>query len=304
MENVCKGEAPRRNLFKEEVPRVLIVLFCATVYSLAVMWFLNPVGLYAAGITGLAQIITRILDKFADIQIPSGILVFIFNVPLFIYGWKKVSKRFSIYSLLFVIVQSVLMLDWLPVEDFGITDPSSNALLYAIIGGLIAGAANGVALRFGTSTGGIDILGQVLSIEKGISIGMFTMMFNVLIAVLGGGVLFGNWLISMFTLIRIIISSLVIDRIHTAYNYVRLDIISANVKDIAERLMKELGRGVTLMNVEGAYTHQQKQDAFMIITSYEVARAKRICLEVDPTVFIVIAPAKGTVGRFIKKTIM
>ena len=290
--------------FKKEAPRVLIVLFCAVVYSLAVMWFLNPVGLYAAGITGLAQIITRVLLKFANFNLPSGILVFIFNIPLFVFGWKRVSKRFSIYSLLFVIVQSILMLDWVPVVDFGIEDPVSNSLLYAIIGGLVVGFANGVALRFGTSTGGIDILGQVLSIEKGISIGVFTMMFNVLIAVFGGGVIFGNWLISMYTLIRIIISSLVIDRIHTAYNYVRLDIISANVKEIAERLMKELGRGVTLMNVEGAYTHQQKQDAFMIVTSYEVARAKRICLEVDPTVFIVIAPAKGTVGRFIKKTIM
>ena len=289
---------------KNEAPRVLIVLFCAVVYSLAVMWFLNPVGLYAAGITGLAQIISRVLERFANFKLPSGILVFIFNVPLFVYGWKRVSKRFSIYSFLFVIVQSILMLDWIPVVDFGIKDPASNGLLYAIIGGLIVGFANGIALRFGTSTGGIDILGQVFSIEKGISIGMFTMMFNVLIAVLGGGIIFQDWLISMYTLIRIIISSLVIDRIHTSYNYVRLDIISPNVKEIAERLMKELGRGVTLMNVEGAYTHQQKQDAFMIITSYEVARAKRICLEVDPTVFIVIAPAKGTVGRFVKKTIM
>ena len=292
-----------KKLIKDEAPRVLIVLFCATLYSLAVMWFLTPAGLYAAGITGLAQIITQVLKVFADFNLPSGILVLVFNIPLFIFGWKRVSKRFSIYSLLFIIVQSLLMLDWLPVFTFGM-DPHENGLLFAIIGGLAAGVANGIALRFGTSTGGIDILGQVLSIEKGISIGMFTMMFNVLIAVFGGGILFKDWQISMFTLIRIIISSLVIDRIHTAYNYVRLDIISNNVKEIAERLMKELGRGVTLMNVEGAYTHQQKQDAFMIITSYELARAKRICLEVDPTVFIVIAPAKGTVGRFIKKTIM
>ena len=193
----------------------------------------------------------------------------------------------------------------IPFVDFVINyGENTDYLVCTIMGAILTGAGCGLALRYGSSTGGIDILGQVFSIEKGISIGMFTMMFNVLIAVFGGGILFKDWQISMFTLIRIIISSLVIDRIHTAYNYVRLDIISNNVKEIAERLMKELGRGVTLMNVEGAYTHQQKQDAFMIITSYELARAKRICLEVDPTVFIVIAPAKGTVGRFIKKTIM
>lgn len=280
-----------------------IVLICAIVYSLAVMWFLTPAGLYAAGITGLAQILVKILEVFANFKLPSGVLVFAFNVPLFIFGWKRVSKRFSIYSLLFVVVQSLLMMDWIPVYTFGM-DPKANGLLFAIVGGLIAGVSNGVSLRFGTSTGGIDILGQVLSIEKGISIGIFTMIFNVLIAVLGGGILFGDWLVSMHTLIRIIISSLVIDRIHTAYNFVRLDIISTNVQEISNRLMTELGRGVTLMNVEGAYTHKQKQDAFTIITRYELARAKRICLECDPKVFIIIAPAKGTVGRFIKKAIM
>ena len=282
---------------------VAIVLVCATVYSFGVMWLLNPVALYAAGITGAAQIITRTFDRYLDIKIPDGLLVFLFNVPLFIYGWKKVSKKFSIYSLMFVLVQSLLMMGWIPDYTFGV-DVTNNELLFAIIGGLVTGIANGIALRFGTSTGGIDILAQVISIEKGTSIGMFTMIFNIFIAVLGGGILFGSWEVSMYTLIRIIISSMVIDRVHTSYNYVRLDIISENVKDIASRLMDELGRGVTLMNVEGAYTHKQKQDAFIIITRYELAKAKRICLECDPNVFIIIAPARGTVGRFIKKAIM
>lgn len=286
-----------------EVFHVSIVLICATVYSFGVMWLLNPVGLYAAGVTGLAQIISRAVDYFAKFNIPDGILVFLFNVPLFIYGWKKVSKRFSIYSLLFVVVQSLLMMGWIPEYTFGI-DVTDNELLFAIIGGLVTGIANGIALRFGTSTGGIDILAQVISIEKGMSIGIFTMLFNILIAVFGGGILFGNWEVSMYTLIRIIISSMVIDRVHTSYNVVRLDIISENVKDISNRLMQELGRGVTLMNVEGAYTHKQKQDAFIIITRYELAKAKRICLECDPNVFIIIAPARGTIGRFVKKTIM
>ena len=68
--------------------------------------------------------------------------------------------------------------------------------------------------------------------------------------------------------------------------------------------MEELGRGVTLITVEGGYTHQSKKDAFIILTSYELARAKKICLDVDPNVFIIIAPAKGLVGKFIKKAIM
>lgn len=292
-----------KKLVLEESFHVFIVLASAIVYSLGVMWFLTPARLYAAGVTGLGQIIQQIIFMCSKFEIPLGVLTFIFNIPLFVYGWKKVSIRFAIYSLLSVIVQSIFMMGWIPTYTFGI-NALDNQLLFALIGGLITGLANGIALRFGTSTGGLDIVAQALSIGKGISIGTFTMVFNCLIALVGGGILSNAWEISMYTFIRIIISSLVIDKIHTAYNYVRLDIISQNVTEIADRIMQELHRGVTLMSVEGAYTHAQKKDAFVILTSYELARAKKICVETDPKVFIIIAPAKGTVGRFARKTIM
>ncbi len=292
-----------KKIFAEEAFHIGIVLLTASVFSLGVMWFLTPSGLYAAGVTGLSQIIVQLILITTGHELPLGVFTFILNVPLFIYGWKKVSIRFALYSLLSVVVQSIFMMGWIPTYTFGI-DAMQNQLLFALIGGLVTGVANGVALRFGTSTGGIDILAQALSIEKGISIGVFTMILNCLIALIGGGILSNAWIISMYTFIRIIISSLVVDKIHTAYNFVRLDIISDHVEAIADRLMKELGRGVTLASVEGGYTHTPKRDAFIILTSYELARAKKICMQVDPTVFVIIAPAKGTLGRFIRKTIM
>lgn len=292
-----------RKAVLEETYHVSVVLFTAILFSLGVMWFLTPAGLYAAGVTGLGQIIQKIVLLTTGYEMPLGILTFVLNVPLFIYGWKKVSIRFALYSLLSVIVQSLFMMGWILVVTFGI-NALDNQLLFALIGGLVTGFANGLALRFGTSTGGIDILAQALSIEKGISIGVFTMIMNCCIALVGGGILSNAWEISMYTFIRIIISSIVVDKIHTAYNFVRLDIISDNVEEIANRLMNELGRGVTLISVEGGYTHALKRDAFIILTSYELARAKKICTQVDPNVFVIIAPAKGTIGRFARKTIM
>lgn len=293
----------KRKKIYEESFHVFIVISTAVIYSLGVMWFLTPAKLYAAGVTGLGQIIQQIFNMTVNIDIPLGALTFILNIPLFIYGWKKVSIRFALYSLFSVVVQSIFMMGWIPTFTFGI-NAMDNQLLFALIGGLVTGVANGIALRFGTSTGGIDILGQALSIEKGVSIGTFTMILNTLIALIGGGVLSNAWEISMYTFIRIIISSIVIDKIHTAYNFVRLDIISNDVTEISKRLMEELRRGVTIISVEGAYTHIQKRDAFIILTSYELARARKICLEVDPKVFVVIAPVKGTIGHFIRKTII
>ncbi len=292
-----------KKMLIEDSIHVGIVLVTAIVYSLGVMWFLTPAGLYAAGVTGLGQIIIELISMASGFKIPLGVLTFVLNIPLFIYGWRKVSIRFAAYSLLSVIVQSIFMMGWIPTYTFGI-NALDNQLLFALIGGLVTGLANGLALRFGTSTGGIDILAQAISIEKGISIGIFTMILNCLIAILGGGVIAGAWEISMYTLIRIIISSIVVDKIHTAYNFVRLDIISEHIDLIAERLMKELRRGVTLISVEGGYTHKPKCDAFIILTSYELAVAKKICVDVDPNVFVIIAPAKGTIGKFVRKSII
>lgn len=292
-----------KKMLIEDGIHIGIVLVTAIIYSLGVMWFLTPAGLYAAGVTGLGQIIIELIAMASGARIPLGVLTFVLNIPLFIYGWRKVSIRFAVYSLLSVIVQSIFMMGWIPTYTFGI-NALDNQLLFALIGGLVTGLANGLALRFGTSTGGIDILAQAISIEKGISIGIFTMILNCLIALVGGGFIAGAWEISMYTLIRIIISSIVVDKIHTAYNFVRLDIISEHVDLIAERLMKELKRGVTLISVEGAYTHKSKRDAFIILTSYELAVAKKICVAVDPNVFVIIAPAKGTIGRFVRKSII
>ena len=293
----------KRKMVLQEAFHVWIVLFSTTVYSLGVMWFLSPAGLYAAGVTGIGQILSQIINIITSIEIPLGVFTFALNVPLFVYGWKRVSIRFAIYSLLSVIVQSILMMDWIPVYTFGI-NALENQLLFALIGGLVTGVANGIALRYGTSTGGIDIVAQALSISKGVSIGTFSMVLNCSIALIGGGFISHAWEISMYTFIRIIISSVVVDKIHTAYNYVRLDIISDEITEISNRLMNELGRGVTLITVEGGYTHQSKKDAFIILTSYELDRAKRICLDFDPKVFIIIAPAKGLVGKVVKKTII
>lgn len=288
----------------QESYHVIVVLVTATLYSLGVMWFLTPANLYAAGLTGLSQIIIELIDMTTGYNMPLGLLLFILNVPLFIYGFRKVSIRFAIYSLLSVIIQSIIMMGWIKPWDFGGVNPLENQLLFAIIGGLVTGVANGFALKLGTSTGGIDILAQALSIEKGISIGIFTMILNCAIAVVGGGFVSNDWLISMYTIIRIIVSSLVVDRVHTAYNYIRMDIVSDNVNKIVERITSELKRGVTLLEAEGAYTHVKKKNAYVILSRYELAQAKRIVLACDPNVFVVIAPVKGTIGRFVKKTIM
>lgn len=285
---------------RDDVFRITIVVGTAILYCLGLVWFLEPAGIYSAGITGFSQIVKNLLDHI--VKIPLGIYTFIFNVPLFIYGWKRVSQRFAIYSAISVVVQTIFTLGWLPVVDFGM-NPLEHQITYAIIGALVTGVACGAALRFGTSTGGLDILGQALAMEKNVSIGVFTMISNIAIAIVGGWLVSGSWSITFYTCIRIIITSVAIDKIHTAYNHVKINIIS-NQKDAMLEELLAMHRGCTIIPVEGAYSHQKKFDMIMVVSSYELEKAVGICKKHDPHCFIIVEPVKRLYGNYTKKSIV
>lgn len=279
-----------------------IVILTSTLYSLAIVWFLEPANLISIGMAGLGQIINRAFGSFG-VTFPIGVTTLILNIPLCIFGAKSVSPRFIIYSMLSAIVQSFWLMgwDWLAI-DFGI-NPDDRFFL-AVIAGLLSGFSVGVALRYGTSTGGVDIIAQVLALKKNVSIGIFSMIFNIALAVIGGGLMQNSWDITLYTFIFIIVSNLVVDKIHTAYNYLRIDVISGHADEIAQALLDGIQRGCTISNVKGAYTKEEKYDVFMIISSYELQKAAEIIRKTDPGAFMTVSPIKRIFGKFFKHTII
>ncbi len=292
----------RKKQILDDLFRVCIVVISSAIYSLAVVWFLEPARLVSIGLTGVGQILNR-LFSLMGVNIPVGVFTFLTNIPLCIYGIKSVSPRFVIYTMLSVVVQSVFLLGWIPEVNFGI-DAESDRLFLSIIAGLFCGVGIGVALRYGTSTGGVDILAQALNLKKNISIGMFSTIINILLAVIAGGLIEKSWSITLYTFIFIIITNIVVDKIHTAYNYLRIDVISKNADAISEALIAGINRGCTVLDVKGAYTHQEKYDIFMVISSYELEKAKRIIYQVDKEAFIMVLPVKRIIGAFFKHTII
>src|SRR5690606_20551928 len=105
------------------------------------------------------------------------IFIALFNIPLFIIGFRGVSKRFAILSLSSVILQVILVYlfeqlskaGFNPIADAfvvnGVLKPSAM-LTIAVLGGLACGIGSGISLRNGASTGGMDILSQYFSFKK------------------------------------------------------------------------------------------------------------------------------------------
>lgn len=307
---------PLSDSWKKNIICVVMVTISTIIYCMGVMWFLEPACLYSGGVTGIAQLLSNFCNIVTGKPLNLGLIILLINIPILIYGWKKVSKRFVVCSLISIILQTLLMNEFLPVLDLGINtgvNPITNItvegsgtmmdlLLLSIMGGFVCGVGSSLALRYGTSTGGVDILAQAISFKKNISIGFMSLVVNVIIALLGA-VVFGNPAVAFYTIIRIIIQSVVTDKIHTAYNFLKIEIITTRPEEISQKLIQDIGRGITIVAGMGAYTHTEKSILETIVSSYEVHRVIDDAKKIDPGVFITVSPIKSVVGNFKRKTI-
>ena len=307
---------PLSDSWKKNIICVVMVTISTIIYCIGVMWFLEPACLYSGGVTGVAQLLSNLCNLLTGKPLNLGLIILLINIPVLIYGWKKVSKRFVVCSLISIILQTVLMNEFFPLLDLGINtgvNPITNItiegdgttmdmLLLSVMGGFVCGVGSALALRYGTSTGGVDILAQALSFKKNISIGFMSLVINVTIALLGA-VIFGNPAIAFYTIVRIIIQSVVTDKIHTAYNFLKIEIITTKPEEISKKLITDIGRGITILSGMGAYTHTEKSILETIVSSYEVHRVIDDAKNIDPSVFITVSPVKSVVGNFKRKTI-
>lgn len=293
------------NVIKGEYKRFIIMIVSACIYSLGLIWFLQPGQLYSGGIVGLMQLVVNIIEKYTGTAPAIGIFIFIVNIPILIVAFRYVSLKFALYSLLSIVIQTVMGLGFIKVIDFGINvqlGSEYNQLLLAIIGGGLVGFGGALSLRYGGSTGGIDVFAQAFALKKNVSIGLSCLVFNLIIALVGGLVL-NSWAIVFYTIIRIVVTSSVTDKVHTIYNHLKVEIITDKGEEISAMIMRESGRGVTMLDGEGAYTHKKKYVLEVVLASFEMYKIVDKAKEIDEHVFVITTPVKNIIGNFKKRTI-
>ena len=299
---------PLSDEWKKNIICVVMVTISTIIYCFGVTWFLEPANLFSGGVTGIAQLIAAASNLLGINFISEylGIIVLLLNVPILIFGWKKVSKRFVICSVISIAIQTLLFNDKIQTLlfiDLGINQSETmDMLLLSFMGGFVCGVGSALALRCGTSTGGVDILAQAISFKNNISIGFMSLVVNVIIAILGA-VVFKNPAIAFYTIVRIIVQSVVTDKVHTSYNYLKVEIVTTKAEEVSQLLLSDIGRGITAVNAMGAYTHSEKTILETIISSYEMHRVIDDARKIDPGAFITVSPVKRVVGNFKRKTI-
>lgn len=278
---------------KKEVKKTVFISLGSLIGSVGVLWFLNPIGLYSGGLTGIAQLTINVLDKFFDFKINLGLFVFILNIPVMIFGYIKMTRKFIYYSIYSIILQS-LFLGLIPVVIFVEGDFLTNA----IIGGIMLGVGAGLALRVGGSMGGTDIIFQYVAFKTNLTIGNLGLVLNGIIVTLSGFLF--NWPVAIYTIIRVIMTNLVIDKVHTSYNFIKLEVITEHGKEVSEILVRKTRHGVTVSSGKGAYSNNDKAILHTIISSYELNRIVLLIKQIDQDAFISVSTVKKVVGNFTK----
>lgn len=294
------------NVILPDTRMFLAVVFFTLIYGIGVSWFLDSIvdiRLYAGGMPGIVQLISDIVKVASGgYELPSfvsGIMIFVINIPVLLLGWFKVSKKFTIYSVVSVILQSTVI-GFIPTPDFGFSN--LEPIVSAVIGGLLIGIGAGGALRFGTSTGGFDIIGQYFSLHKGKSVGMITMALNVGVTIIGG-LLYGSIETIAYTIIRILITTVVIDKIHTSYQFLSVEVITNDSQTMIDEILVKIHRGITIIRAEGAFSHSEKKILVIVISAYEMHSLIQIVRQIDSNAFITSKPVKNIYGNFKRKTI-
>ncbi|MFA7417920.1 MAG: YitT family protein [Acholeplasma sp.] len=311
---------------KPEIKRTIAVIVFTIIYGIGVTWFLESsvIPMYTGGIPGLAQLFRDFMKFTLQIDTSGwegvflGLFIVLSNIPIMLLGWFGVSKKFVIYSMISVIIQAT-MLGFIPSIDLGLSS-ESQALTATILGGILIGIGVGGALKYGTSTGGLDVVAQYISLKKGQSVGFISMIMNIIMALIGGlitapdliarGVLPGvtqtlaaAGIVISYTILRLIITTIVTDRLHTAYQFTMVEVITNNPQDIVSDIIATVYRGVTLINVQGGYTKQDKTLIKVIISSYEFTTLHQLINRLDTKAFIIVTPVKHVYGNFKKRTI-
>ena len=287
MEKEIDGKGQNKEIFKKLLAILIGNLFCAIAFNV----FFIPNKLLSGGVGGVA-LMNQYLTGF-----PSGITVFIINLPIFIIGARMVDKDFAIFGFISMFVFSTLLTLTTGFAKYVVLD---DILLGAIIGGVLNGVGMGIMFRNRTSQGGLDIIAAILKRKYNLNISTGLMAINTVIISLAS-FLFGIRP-AMYTLISMYTAYQVLDKVQIGFNVMKnVTIVSNNSEEITRAIIYGLKRSVTLLEGKGGYKKEDKEVVYCIIKSNEVVKLKYIVDSIDPSAFLIINDVVEVKGSNFKK---
>ncbi len=274
---------------KKLILDIIFEILGSCLFSVGIIAFAKNAQFAPGGVSGVSLILNYIFP-----HIPVGTLTLILNIPIIIFSYRYVGKKFLLRSLRAMLILFVFT-DYVAVA---LPAYSGNSLLAAIFSGVFIGIGLALVYMRNSSTGGTDFI--MLSIKKvfpHLSLGQLILLIDCGI-ILIGGMVFGNIDAVLYGIITTIVSTYVIDKFIYGLGSGKMAIIvTTKGFEIAKAIADIKDRGATLIKAVGTYSKDEKQVLLCVANKNEVFAVHKLACEIDPAAFIVITEAGEIFGE-------
>lgn len=274
------------------IKRYLFLIIGTLIYATAYNLFFFKNNIVYGGASGISIITKKIIDPSVMLLILN---VFFISLSLLFLGKEKTldsvlgSILFPIFVKLTVNIGNYIQID------------NDNLLLIAIIGGVVIGFASGIIFKSGFTTGGTDILNQIVSKYLKVSIGTSMLMTDGVIVLLGG--FFFGWTRVLYALIVLYIINIMVDKVVIGISSNKAVYITTDEDDlICDYLLNELNVGITLIETRGGYTNKKDQIIMCVVPTSLYFELKSGITKIDSKAVILVTDAYQTSGIYTKNT--
>lgn len=265
------------------------IIFGSAIFAFGLVHFNMQNNLSEGGFTGIT-----LLFFFKWGWDPS-ITNIILNIPVFFIGWKILGRQTFIYTVIGTFSVSIF-LKIFQVKHFE-TYLQSDMTLAALFAGVFIGVGLGIIFRYGGTTGGVDIIARIVHKYWGFSMGKTMFIFDFCVITLSIFLVL-DLVQGMYTLVAVYIASRVIDFIQEgSYSARGATIISSKSTELADKIMKEMDRGVTVFKAKGSFTGEDRDVLYCIVGKNEVVRLKTLADSIDPHAFVALTTVHEVIGE-------
>lgn len=266
----------------------ILILAGNALYALAVKVFILPAGLMTGGTTGIALV----LNHYTKCSI--SVFVLVFNVLMLLTGWLFLGKKFAVTTVISTFAYPI----WLEffnkvMGEFILT---KDIMLCTIFAGIGIGAALGLVIRTGASTGGMDIPPLVLNkyFKIPVSVGLY--FFDVCILV--AQMLYNQPDKILYGILLVMVYSIMLDKLLLiGTTRTEIKIVSRKTEQIREAILSDLDRGVTILYGEGGYLEKETQMILSVISNRELPKVEQLIHTIDPESFMIVSRVSEVRGR-------
>lgn len=304
---------------RQSIRDYIAITIGAFIMSVGVGAFLVDAKVVPGGVSGIAMT----LHYLSDYRIPVGLMIWLFNIPLFIWGLRELGSQFGVRTFVGFTLNSFFIdlirgnipgfrfIQW--HKSYAIQDIYHHDFVLAVLcGAILLGVGLGIIFKFRGSTGGSDIIAAIMQKKFGWKPGQAIMLTDFFVITLAGIVIQTKGLttfkpaltLTLYAFVLLFISSRLIDAIIEGMDYAKAAIIiSPKYSEISEAIMDKLSRGATSLYGRGLYTNQEREVIFTVITRKETTLLTDLIKEIDPQAFVIINNVHEVLGEGFRRRI-